>query len=128
MWRRETWVDETTFTNSYVINSIVFSPDEQTIYSGVNVGIKQWSLDTKEVIKTFRNPCQWFYSFAMSPDGQTLFSGGSNNTIEMWNASTGRKIRVLDGHYSHIYALAMSPDGQTLVSGGRKNIRIWRSI
>ena len=64
----------------------------------------------------------------MSPDGQTLFSGGSNNTIDIWDASTGEKIRSFGGHYSIIYALAISPDGETLVSGGSKNIRIWRSI
>ncbi len=71
----------------------------------------------------------WVYSLAMSPDGQTFFSGNSKNTIDIWETSTGEKIRTIKEHSSMVFALVMSPDGQTLVSGSSdKTIKIWRSI
>jgi WD40 repeat protein len=64
-----------------------------------------------------------FYSFAISPDGQTLVSSGDYNTIKIWDLSTRQKLRTLTGHRP----FAISPDGQTLVSGsGDNTIKIWQ--
>jgi len=34
-------------------------------------------------------------SISLSPDGQTLASGGWGNIIKLWNLSTGEEIRTL---------------------------------
>ena len=65
-------------------------------------------------------------SVAISPDGQTLASGSSDNTIKIWNLSTGQEIRTLMGHSYGVWSVAISPDGQTLASGsGDNTIKIW---
>ncbi len=64
-------------------------------------------------------------SLVISPDGQTLFSGGFDK-IQIWQVSTGKEIRTLTVHSDDVYSLAISPDGQTLFSGSRGTIKIWQ--
>jgi WD40 repeat protein len=70
-------------------------------------------------------------SLAISPDGQTLVSGGDDE-IMIWDLSTGQELGTLTGHSEHsdeVKSLAISPDGQTLVSGSADNtIMIWRVV
>jgi WD40 repeat protein len=55
-------------------------------------------------------------AIAMSPDGSTLISGGSDKTIKVWNLASGGLQRALAGYKSFSTCLALSPDGKTLVS------------
>src|SRR6266568_4891254 len=65
-------------------------------------------------------------SIAISPDGQTLISGGDDNTIKMWNLYTGQLLHTFEGHIEDVSTVAISPDGQTLVSGSwDRTIKIW---
>src|SRR5258708_1994864 len=65
-------------------------------------------------------------SVAMSPDGQTLVSGGSDTTIKVWNVQTGQLLHTLSEHTGVVLSVAISPDGQALVSGSNdKTIKIW---
>ncbi|HIK13475.1 MAG TPA: WD40 repeat domain-containing protein [Oscillatoriaceae cyanobacterium M33_DOE_052] len=59
-------------------------------------------------------------SLAITPDGQTLISGGGSNdpTIQLWNLAQRKHIATLIGHKSRVLSLAITPDGQTLISGG----------
>jgi WD40 repeat protein len=64
---------------------------------------------------------------AISPDGQTLFSGSHCGTIKLWNMVTGKQLHIIEGHSSHINSIAISPDGQTLVSTSDDGtIKVWR--
>ncbi len=66
-------------------------------------------------------------SVAISPDGETLVSGSSDNTIKVWNLATGSLKTPLTDHSNSVYSVAISPDGQTLVSGDDGgNIKIWQ--
>src|SRR6266700_4063882 len=65
-------------------------------------------------------------SIAISPDGQTLISGGDDNTIKMWNLYTGQLLHTFEGHIEDVSTVAISPDGQMLVSGSwDRTIKIW---
>ncbi|HYT45689.1 MAG TPA: WD40 repeat domain-containing protein, partial [Methylomirabilota bacterium] len=58
-------------------------------------------------------------------DGQTLASGGFDQTIKVWNLHTGQLLHTLTGHSWYVYNVAISHDGKLLVSGGDKTINVW---
>jgi COMPASS component SWD3 len=63
---------------------------------------------------------------AISPDGQSLASGGDDKTIRLWNLKTGQLLRTITGHPDGIKSLVFSPDGKILVSSGDAgNVRVW---
>lgn len=65
-------------------------------------------------------------SIALGADGQTLASGGMENTIKIRNLRTKELIHTLTGHSGNVYSIAISPDGNTLVSGSAdKTIKVW---
>jgi WD40 repeat protein len=126
-----------------VVHSVAISPDGQTMVSGsMDNTIKIWNLQTGKLIRTIVEhsqtvvaavtnsltvvaPSNPVNAVAISPDGQTIVSGSSDNTIKVWNLHSGELIRTLEGHLRRVYSLTISPDGQTLVSGSADNIKIW---
>jgi RNA polymerase sigma factor (sigma-70 family) len=57
-------------------------------------------------------------SFAFSPNGKTLISGGAKGTIRFWNTATGKVIHEIRGPQALVTAVAVAADGKHLVSGG----------
>ena len=69
-------------------------------------------------------------SVAFGIDGQTVVSGGEDNSIKVWSLGSGNAPRTLGGwmfgHSGWVQAIAFSPDGQTLVSGSNDGtVKIW---
>jgi len=56
-------------------------------------------------------------ALAITPDGQTLITGGDDATVRLWNLSDGAPARTIEGHSAPVLALAVSPDGHSLLSG-----------
>ncbi|NJO42272.1 MAG: protein kinase [Cyanobacteria bacterium RU_5_0] len=66
------------------------------------------------------------WSVLLSFDGQTLVSGGDDNTLKIWNLDTGKVTDILEGHSDNVRSIDISQDGQTLVSGsGDKTVKVW---
>ena len=81
-----------------------------------NFAIPSWDPDPNQAVR----------ALAVSPDGSTIYAGGSftsiggqsRNRLAAINAATG-KIRDWDpGADSYVWALALSPDGNTVYVGG----------
>ncbi|XGV97447.1 MAG: protein kinase [Leptolyngbya sp. BL-A-14] len=69
---------------------------------------------------------RWVTAVAISPDAETIASGGLDDNIKIWNRSTGELLRTLTGHNKPINCLSISPDGNILVSGSDDDtIRLW---
>lgn len=71
---------------------------------------------TEKLVRTLTEHSGRVRSVAYSSDGQTLASGGDDNTIRIWNFQTGELLETL-GHLGPVNSVAFSPNGQTLVSG-----------
>ena len=109
-------------------------------------GIKSagpWSIRTKtgephktlEIVKNGRvvheitrdSNCGYRHlSLTLSPDGQTVISGGSNGTLSSYNPETGEKIYEFIGHTGDVCGVAVSPDSLFLVSGSSdQTVKLW---
>ena len=65
-------------------------------------------------------------SLTLTPDGQTVISGGSNGNLTSYNPQTGKKIHEFIGHTSEIWGVAASPDSRFLVSGSNdQTVKLW---
>jgi WD40 repeat protein len=65
-------------------------------------------------------------ALAMSKDGQTLASGGTDKAIKVWDLKTGRLKKTLQSDSGEVKAVAIAPDGKTVVSGSADHmVRIW---
>lgn len=78
-------------------------------------------------LHTLTGHSRWVTAVAISPDTQTIASGGLDDSIKIWERSTGSLLRTLTGHHKPINCLSISPDGQTLVSGSDDDtVRLWQ--
>ncbi|MBD2666928.1 serine/threonine-protein kinase-like domain protein [Richelia sinica FACHB-800] len=115
---------------------IVINPDGQILVRGseqnfVNTlpsRIEVWHLTTGNLLYTItQENSDYVTALAISPDGNTLFSGGLDNTIKSWNLHTGELLNTFTGHQDRISSIAISPNGQILVSGSQDcTVKIWR--
>ena len=119
------------------VNSVAFSLDGNTLASGGWDGtIRLWDANTGKLLKTLtQNPknvndsllfgLNFVNSIEFSPDGNTLTSGGNDDTIRIWDVNSGELLNTLTGPTWNLKSIAFSPDGQTLASSGGENVRLW---
>jgi WD40 repeat protein len=127
---------------------VAYSPDGQTLASGGNDGtILLWDVSAvSSAAVAVRQPLgsingrlsghtRGVQSVAFSPDGQTLASGGGDNSIILWDVSATLNTGVASGkalgpplaeHSDVVQSVVFSPDGRTLASGSRDGtILLW---
>jgi WD40 repeat protein len=117
--------------------AVCFHPSGQMLVSSHEGDrtIKFWNLLTPEVIRTISTFAE-VVSLAISPDGQTLASGGGysgSRVIGVWEFDTGKVITSFEGsisslvdHHHIVYSVAFSPSGQTLASGSKDTtVKLW---
>ena len=91
-----------------------------------------------ECVATLRGHSYPVNALAVAPDGETIFSGSSDETVRVWalreynlgggahRGGGGECVATLRGHSGAVWALEVSPDGETLFSGsGDKTVRMW---
>ncbi len=85
------------------------------------------SAQTWHCLHTLTGHSRWVTAVAISPDAQTIASGGLDDSIKIWERTTGSLLQTLTGHHKPINCLSISPDGQTLVSGSDDDtVRLWQ--
>jgi WD40 repeat protein len=113
--------------HSFVVSSVAYSPDGQTLASGSwDRTIKLWDVNTGNLLQTLEDHSELVNSVAYSPDGQTLASSSIDNTIKLWDVKTGNLLQTLEGHSYWVNSVAYSPDSQTLATGSYYDtIKLW---
>ena len=110
------------------------APKEQTRITGSGVffaDLQDGLFDENELDLGLRSQC-WLtehtenlLSGALSPDGQTLASGGysDSNIVKLWKVADGTLLHTLEGVTdSRIVSITFSPDGETIASGTRDGL------
>lgn len=110
------------------VNSVVYSPDGQTLASGSYREIRLWNPSTQEHKTTFAH--QGTNSLAYSPDGRTLAVARWRG-VDLLDAQTGERKLSLSGHTDSVRSLAFSPDGKKLASASEWSedtaVRLWNA-
>ena len=84
-WRgRDGKVVQTVQKHTYWVNSIIFSPDGQTLASAsVDDTVKLWRLDGT-LLQTFEGHSSTVTSISFSPDGETIASASKDGKVILW--------------------------------------------
>lgn len=131
-------------TVPYHPNSLVFSPDGETLVSGSLDGtVRFWNARTKardsflhslqgaffghhkSVLKGHRDHV---LSVTLSTDGSIIASVSSDSTIRLWDARTRKLKSVIEGNNDTTHSVAFSSDVETLMIGDRNQILLWDII
>ncbi len=118
----------TVSTDSDDVDSVVFSPDGQTLVgaSHEDAMIQFWDVASGERQKTIESPPDTTEKTVFSPDGSTLASAGSDGTVRFWDVATTTPIRTLTGYANLFTDMAYSPDGKTLATvSSMERLRLW---
>ena len=68
-------------------------------------------------------------SLTLTPDGQTVITGGGNGALISYNPQTGKKINEFIGHINDVWGVAVSPDSRLLVSGSYdQTVKLWEIV
>jgi len=89
-----------TLDGNDVINALTFSPNRYWLCAAVGPVIKVWDLEDKRVvdelkpavISNTKNPPPQCISLAWSADGQTLYSGYTDNLIRVWDVQVQQNL------------------------------------
>ncbi|HIK03724.1 MAG TPA: WD40 repeat domain-containing protein [Trichormus sp. M33_DOE_039] len=68
-------------------------------------------------------------SVAISPEGEVLVSGCTDQNINVWNINDGNFIKTIAGNLGEVSSVAVSPNGDFLAVGScehpRSNVKVW---
>jgi WD40 repeat protein len=103
------------------------------VASGSRGETKLWDLTSCDLIGTL-SEYPWVTSglvdevnsLTLSPDGQTLVSGGADSTIKIWHVGAKDLIDILHKHNGMVRCVEFTPDGRMLATGGDdRKILFW---
>ena len=119
------------FSHHHTVRSVAFSQDDAFLFAGDKDGqLRVWPISgnaekTASPLAQTQQPGT-VNTVAISPDGETLATAGSDKIVRLWNAKTLTLKQPLEGHTAPVYGLAFDRAGVRLASvGWDKMVRVW---
>lgn len=117
--------------NTAVISGVAFARGGRFGLSGgaLSAPLQLWDLQTGQQALEFEGNKigsvavgPFISSLAVSPDGRTAITGGSDKIVYVWDLKSGKKLRKFTKHTSFVNAVAISPSGRFAISGGSNTL------
>jgi WD40 repeat protein len=93
--------------------------------------VRLWDITEGKEVRPLAGHGSPISSVAISPNGNTIATGGRDGAIHLWEGSSGKHLSRLEGHRNRRSQVSFSTDGQRLVSwgswGSDGRLRIWDS-
>ncbi|WP_392534763.1 pentapeptide repeat-containing protein [Nostoc sp. C117] len=85
----DTQKNHTLSGNNGTIDTIAFSPDGKTLFTGSrDLTVKMWNISNGDLIRVLKNHAAWVEAIAITPDAKTLVTGSALGEIKLWQASS----------------------------------------
>ena len=113
LWKVQSWELLGKLSSNATAYTISFSPDSKILASTGYEFVNLWQVDSGEKTATLTEHTGWVNAVAFSPDGNTLISGGDDETLRIWDV-TSYRATPQEGLVRIIYFLprdrSMQPD------------------
>jgi transcription initiation factor TFIID subunit 5 len=84
-----------------------------------------WDVQKGTCVRIFAKHNGPVTAAAISPDGRTMASAGTDNVIKLWDMGSGKPIKSM-AVLSTVFSLDFSRNGAILASGGADDcVRLW---
>jgi WD40 repeat protein len=111
-----------------LVQSLAFSPDNQTLASGGYRTAKLWQRARnahKTDLAGLESPAR---AIAVSADGKWAALAEENGKIKLFDLASGKVAQTLAGHSAAVSDVSFSADASKLVSGSQdKTFRVWNT-
>lgn len=108
-----------------------FDPKGRYVFgSSEDFSILRWDVANGSKVP-LRAHDSWVHALRLTPDGQTLLSGGCDGRLIWWSAADKipAPVRVIDAHAGWVNSIAVSADGQLIATGGAdRMVRLWSAV
>ena len=99
------------------VQSVATDPSGAWLATGsADKSVKLWSLETRELKRTYRNHADFVTALAFSADSAMIAAGSLDGSIRIWPVSGSRALRTFNAHKARVTSVAFSANGELLAS------------
>ncbi len=107
------------------VSALAFSPDSRLLMAGSVSPPRSILPGTLTLWETINLHPLWTHTahssgvlcVAVSPDSQSVASGGNDGLVHLWQAASGQRMRTFDGNGYAVTSMAFAPNGKILAAG-----------
>ena len=114
-------------TDALIVQVSFAGDSSRVIGIGQDRAARIWEVESGKLLRTVSWDKEYRFGVAVSPQGDMLAAGGSDNAVKLWNLNTGSLAYQLPVQPEGVRGAArFSADGKLLATGHlREQIRVW---